>query len=130
MSLVFPNNLIIYTTEYEINYNNSPMKYSNGKLILIYFPSRPMWISLHLFYPSVHSSTYDIRLSSVVLLHFNGKNTSSKKLNLRFDHMCSLIQRSELNLYAVLSHRRSHRNEEKERICREEYEWSSRHIIY
>lgn len=67
MSLVFPKNLIIYTTEYEISYNNSPMKYSNGKLILIHFPQGPCEFLLHLFYPSVHSSTYDIRLSSVVL---------------------------------------------------------------
>ena len=41
MSLVFLNNSIIYTTEYEISYNNSPMKYSNGKLILIHFPPSP-----------------------------------------------------------------------------------------
>lgn len=41
MSLVFLNNFIIYTTEYEISHNNSPMKYSNGKLILIHFPQGP-----------------------------------------------------------------------------------------
>ena len=38
------------------------------------------------FIYSIHSSTYDICLSSVVLLHFNGKNTSSKKMNLWFYH--------------------------------------------
>ena len=41
MSLVFLNNFIIYTTEYEISHNNSPKKYSNGKLILIHFPQGP-----------------------------------------------------------------------------------------
>ena len=65
MSLVFLNNLIIYTTEYEISYNNSPMKYSNGKLILIHFPQGPREF---LFIYSIHLSIHPLMTYTCLLL--------------------------------------------------------------
>ena len=74
MSLVFLNNLIIYTTEYEISYNNSPMKYSNGKLILIHFPPSPLnfsYSNAYIYPPfiySIHLSIHPLMTYACLLL--------------------------------------------------------------
>lgn len=63
MPLVFLNNSMIYITEYDISYNNSPMKYSDGELTLIIvlkvhvnfsYSHAGIYSFLHLFYLSIY----------------------------------------------------------------------------